>query len=148
MAMNFSGNAIQQTPQLIPQQQIVVPPITIPQGFTPRPAAPTIVQYTAKGKEAAKKIPLGPNSSVAIFEEDSDQDIFYHRETDEYGNDIEFSTYSYSKIEDPPEPEYLTKHEFYSAMDEFVRKLKEENYGDRIREETSGKPGPDAWYHT
>lgn len=126
--LNFTGNVTPTTPTLAPSPQIVVPPITIPNGFTTRPGTPVVNQLTAKGKEAAKKIPLGPKSQVAIFEEDPDKDVFYFREVDEYGNDIEFSTYSYTKIEDPPEPEYLTKQEFYSAMDKFIEKLKEE-YG-------------------
>ena len=130
--MNFTGIAPQMsgignTPQLIPQQQIVVPPITIPQGFQAKPQAPTIQQLTAKGKEAAKRIPLGPGSRAAIFEEDPDQDVFYYREVDEYGNDVDFGVYSYTKVEDPPEPEYLTKQEFYGAMDEFFKRLKEAN---------------------
>ena len=128
--MNFTGNVIQPTSSLLPQQQIVVPPITIPQGFSAKPQPQSIIQLTAKGKEAAKKIPLGPNSKVAIFDEDSDQDIFYYREVDEYGNDIEFSIYSYTKIEDPPPPEFLTKQEFRSELNEafasFAAQLKED----------------------
>ena len=141
--MQFTGNTFSPTPNLIPQQQIVVPPITIPQGFSTKPAPQSYNQFTAKGREAAKKIPLGPNSKVAIFEEDSDQDVFYYRETDEYGNDVEFSAYSYAKIEDPPEPEYLTKDEFYSAMDRLVKELKEDKAnGSAVLEETK-QPG---WY--
>lgn len=141
--MQFTGNVVSPTPSLIPQQQIVVPPITIPQGFSTKPAPQTYNQFTAKGKEAAKKIPLGPNSKVAIFEEDPDQDVFYYRETDEYGNDVGFEAYSYTKIEDPPEPEYLTKQEFYSAMDELVKKLKEDANGQVIRTEGNAA---DSWY--
>lgn len=131
--MNFMNTVPQvnglgtSAPQLLPQQQIVVPPITIPQGFQTKSQVQAVQQLTAKGKEAAKKIPLGPGSRAAIFEEDPDQDVFYYREVDEYGNDVDFGIYSYTKVEDPPEPEYLTKQEFYSAMDEFFNRLKEAN---------------------
>lgn len=131
--MNFNGNFVQPNPpQLFPQQQIVVPPITIPQGFSTRPPIQVVQQMTARGPEAAKKIPLGPGSKAAIFEEDPDKSVFYYRETDEYGNDIEFSVFSYEKVEDPPAPEYLTKQEFYSAMDEFVKRLKEEKENESV----------------
>lgn len=144
MPLNFTGNAIQQTPSLIPQQQIVVPPITIPQGFQAKSAPQTVVQMTAKGKENARKVPLGPNSRAAIFEEDPEVSVFYYRETDEYGNDSDFGVYKFEKVEDPPEPEYLTKQEFYSAMDEFVKKIKEETaHGESVREATAGGTG---WY--
>lgn len=130
--MNFTGNVIQSQPSLIPQQQIVVPPITIPQGFTAKPSPPVFNQITARGKEAAKKIPMGPGSRAAIFEEDPEKDVFYYRELDEYGNEIAFDTYKYVKVEDPPAPEYLTKKEFYDAMGEFVKQLKEGNYGSTV----------------
>ena len=133
--MNFTGNVIQPQPSLIPQQQIVVPPITIPQGFTAKPSPPVFNQLTARGKDAAKKIPLAPGSRAAIFEEDPDKDVFYYREVDEYGNEVSFDTYEYTKVEDPPAPEYLTKKEFYSAMDEFIKQLKEGNYGSTVRAE-------------
>lgn len=133
--MNFTGNVIQPQPSLIPQQQIVVPPITIPQGFTAKPSPPVFNQITARGKDAAKKIPMGPGSRAAIFEEDPEKDVFYYRELDEYGNEIAFDTYEYVKVEDPPAPEYLTKKEFYDAMGEFVKQLKEGNYGSTVRAE-------------
>ena len=142
--MKFTGGTVPQTPTpLVPQPQIVVPPITIPQGFSTKPVPQTYYQFTARGKEAAKRIPLGPNSKVAIFEEDPDKDVFYYRETDEYGNDVEFETCEYTKIEDPPEPEFLTKKEFYSAMDELVKKLKEDSSGQIIRTEGNTANG---WY--
>jgi hypothetical protein len=125
--MVFTGNAVGKNPSLIPQQQVVIPPITIPQGFTAQPQTPLYTQLTARGKEGAKKIPMAPGSNVAIFEEDPEKDIFYRRSIDEYGNEGELEAYAYTKIEDPPEPEYLTKQEFYSAMDEFFMRLKEEN---------------------
>lgn len=128
--MNFTGNVIQQQPSLIPQQQIVVPPITIPQGFQAKPQPATYKQLTAKGKEAAKNIPLGPNSQVAIFDEDPNVSLFYYRETDEYGNDIAFEVNSFEQVKEPPPPEYLTKPEFESALSnafaEFAKQLKEE----------------------
>ena len=81
---------------------------------------------TARGKEAAKNIPLGPNSKVAIFEEDPDQSIFYYRETDAYGNDIAFSVNSYNEIEEPAPPKFLTEEQFNSAMESFMKQIKEE----------------------
>ena len=154
--MNFTGtipqvNGLGNTaPQLVPQQQIVVPPITIPQGFQAKPQVQAIQQLTAKGKEAAKKIPLGPGSRAAIFEEDPDQDVFYYREVDEYGNDVDFGVYTYAKVEDPPEPEYLTKQEFYSAMDEFFKRLKEANANGEVVLTTGGSNAPaneqSGWY--
>lgn len=137
--MNFVPNINTTAPTLIPQQQIVVPPITIPQGFQAKPTPPTVTQMTARGAEAAKKIYLGPNSKAAIFEEDPEKNLFYYRETDEYGNDVDFSVYSYEKVEAPPEPEYLTKQEFYSAMDEFIKRMKEENgNGEPVRQAANG----------
>ena len=128
--MNFTGNAIQQQPSLIPQQQIVVPPITIPNGFQAAPKPPTYYQLTAHGKDAAKNIPLGPNSKVAIFEDDPDVNIFYYRETNEYGNDVAFTVNSFEEVKEPPPPEYLTKPQFDSALSEafsnFAKQLKEE----------------------
>lgn len=128
--MNFTGNMFQPQPPLIPQQQIVVPPITIPQGFQAKPQPQTFVQLTAKGKEAAKNIPLGPNSKVAIFDEDPDVNLFYYRETDEYGNDIAFEVNTFERVKEPPPPQYLTKPEFDEALakafSEFAKQLKEE----------------------
>lgn len=126
--LNFTGNVVNPTMTksvpLIPQQQIVVPPITIPQGFTTQ--TPPVVQLTARGPEAAKKIPLGPNAHVAIFDEFEDSDRFYLRETDANGADIDFGIYRYEKVEEPPAPEFLTKDEFYKALDGFAARLKEE----------------------
>lgn len=136
--MNFTGYLPQQNPQLFPQQQIVVPPITIPQGFAPKYTPQTVVQMTARGKEAAKNIPLGPNSKVAIFEEDPDQSIFYYRETDAYGNDIAFSVNSFSEIEEPAPPKYLTEEQFNLAMESFMKQIKEEMAnGKPVREESA-----------
>lgn len=126
MSNLFNGNTINSTPvPIIPSQQIVIPPVTIPQGFSPRNSYQTYTQLTAKNKEAAKNTKLGPNSKVAIFDEEDE--IFYLRETDEYGNDVSFKTYMYTEVEDPPEPEYLTVQEFRKTMDDLMKKMKEES---------------------
>ena len=121
----FNGNTINQNPvPIVPSQQIVIPPITLPSNFNPSLATQSYKQFTAKGKEAAKKIKLGPKSTVAIFDED--EEVFYYRETDENGNDVKCETYMYTVIEDPPEPEYLTVQEFKTVMADFAKKLKED----------------------
>lgn len=126
MSNLFNGAVLNNTPSpIIPGNQIVIPPITIPPGFTAQPMmAQTVNQMSAKGKDAAKKIPLGPNSRVAIFDESNE--LFYFRETDSNGADISFKTCRYEEVEDPPEPQYLTVQEFHSSLDSFAKKLKEE----------------------
>ena len=42
------------------------------------------------------------------------------------GNDTNFGVYSYSKVEDPPPPEYLTVQDAKAMLDDFVKKLKED----------------------
>lgn len=126
--MNFTGNVVNPngTIPLIPQQQMVIPPVTIPQGFTAKPQYASVKQFTCKGAEAAKKVPIGPNSRVAIFDENEGSNLFYFRETDENGADVGFGTYRYEEVLPPPEPEYLTKDEFYKALDNFAKSLKED----------------------
>ena len=125
MSNIFNGNTINSTPvPLIPNQQVIIPPITIPNGFTALNSAPSLQQVTAKGKKLAKEYRLGPNSKIAIFDED--EPVFYFRETDANGNDVAFRTCSYAEIEEPAEPEYLTVKEFRTAMDELAKSLKEE----------------------
>lgn len=120
----FNGNTINHTPvPLIPQQQVVIPPITIP-NLNSNVTQPSYNQITVKGKDAAKAYRLGPNSQVAIFDED--ESIFYYRETDASGNDVSFKTCRYEEVEEPAPPEYLTVQEFRSSLDEFAQKLKEE----------------------
>lgn len=133
--MNFTGNINQNTPTVVPQQSFIPPQLNIPSGIQAKTQAIVVHQLTAKGKEAAKRIPLAPGSCVAIFEEDPDIDQFYRREIDEYGNEVDFSTYAYTKVEDPPPPEFLTKQEFKeelnSALSEFATRLKEELFNGR-----------------
>jgi hypothetical protein len=120
----FASNTINSSPApIIPNQQFVIPPITIPQGFSV--SQQPIVQMRVKGgAEAAKKIVLPPNSQVAIFDEEDE--VFFYRETDVNGNDVGFDTYSYSKIEPPAPPKYLTVDEFRSELEDFGKRLKEE----------------------
>ena len=137
----FNGNTINSMPAPItPNQQVVIPQITIPQGFqtTPTVSGPPYNQITVKNKEAAKNLKFPPKSRVAIFEEDNP--IFYYKEIDEYGNEIAFKTCTYSELEDPPEPEYLTVQEFRKSLDEFAQKLKEELVdGKSVQSQNSGK---------
>lgn len=133
-------NAQVQTPAIVPNQQVVIPQITIPSGFqqyVSKNPNPPIVQITLKGKEAAKNYKLPPNSRVAIFDED--EPIFYFKETDDSGNDIAFKTCSYVEVEDPPEPEYLTVQEFRSTLEEFAKRLKEELVDGQSIRAQSGK---------
>ena len=112
---------------IIPSQQVVVPSVTIPQGFSAVPNQAIerpITSIIVHGKEAAKNYQLPPGSRVAIF--DDDESMFYYRETDERGNTISFKTCSYEEIEDPPEPQYLTVQEFKAALSDFAKELKEE----------------------
>lgn len=122
MNLNNSINSIP-TP-LIPQQQVVIPPITIPQGFQVQQKV-QYKQLTSKGKEAAKQMDVGADARVAIFDEDADN-LFYYKETDANGNVTAFETYSYSKVEEPPPPRYLTVDEFKEAMAEFAKTIKED----------------------
>lgn len=135
----FTGNTINTTPTpLIPNQQVVIPQITIPQGFQTGPANSIIV----KGKEVAKNFKLPPNFRGALFDED--QPVFYYRETDANGNDICFKTCSYTEIEEPPEPQYLTVQEFKESMESFANKLKEDlmNNGQFVRSKNNFKSDP------
>lgn len=136
----FTGNTINTTPTpLIPNQQVVIPQITIPQGFQTTPQS----SITVKGKEVAKNYKLPPNFRGALFDED--EPIFYYRETDANGNDICFMTCSYAEIEEPPEPEYLTVQEFKASMEEFRNKLKEDfSNGQFVRTKNVVKPEPNA----
>lgn len=135
----FNANTINSIPTPItPNQQVVIPQITIPQGFQTSIPGQPYIQITTKGKEAAKNMKFPPKSRVAIFEEDDP--IFYYKEIDEYGNEVAFKTCTYSELEDPPEPEYLTVQEFRRSLDEFAQKLKEELVdGKSIQSQTTGK---------
>lgn len=138
----FNGNTVNSIPTPItPNQQVVIPQITIPQGFQTQ-TSPLLgqpyMQITAKNKEAAKKMKFPPKSRVAIFEEDNP--IFYYKEIDDYGNEIEFRTCTYSELEDPQEPEYLTVQEFRKALNEFAQELKEELLdGKSVQSQNTGK---------
>lgn len=122
-------------PPIVPGHQVVIPPITIPGNFqatpTMSPVPQTLNQITVRGKEMARAYKLGPNSRVAIFDED--EQLFYFKETDANGNEIAFTTCSYSEIEEPPEPQYLTVQEFQQfqqsfqdTFSDFAKQLKEE----------------------
>lgn len=136
----FTGNTINNTPTpLIPNQQVVIPQITIPQGFQTGPSS----SITVKGKEMALKYKLPPNFRGALFDEE--QPLFYYRETDANGNDICFKTCSYAEVEEPPEPEYLTVQEFRASMAEFANKLKEDlSNGQFVRSKNADKCEPNA----
>lgn len=136
----FTGNTINSTPTpLIPNQQVVIPQITIPQGFQTGPSSSIIV----KGKEMALKYKLPPNFRGALFDEE--QPLFYYRETDANGNDVCFKTCSYAEVEEPPEPEYLTVQEFRASMAEFANKLKEDlSNGQFVRSKNADKYEPNA----
>lgn len=119
----FGANGINSMPApIIPNQQVVIPQITIPQGLSA--TQPFYGQLTAKGADAAKNIKLPPKVKAAIFDED--EEVFYFRETDALGNDIDFGVYSYAKVEDPSPPEYLTVQDAKSMLEEFAKKLKED----------------------
>lgn len=133
-------NAQAQAPAIVPNQQVVIPQITIPNGFQPyvsKNLEQPVTQITLKGKEAAKNYRLPPNSRVAIFDEDNP--VFYFKETDDSGNVISFKTCSYSEVEEPPEPEYLTVQEFRSTFEEFEKRLKEELVNGQSIRAQSGK---------
>lgn len=136
----FTGNTINSTPTpLIPNQQVVIPQITIPQGFQTGPSS----SITVKGKEMALKYKLPPNFRGALFDEE--QPLFYYRETDANGNDVCFKTCSYAEVEEPPEPEYLTVQEFRASMAEFANKLKEDlSNGQFVRSKNADKYEPNA----
>lgn len=97
--------------------QIVIPPITIPSGvhnFEP---------LTAKGKDAARGVYIPPGTKAPIF--DTEDSVFYFKETDKFGNVVSFETYSYTKVEDPPPPQYVTVDAFGELVNE-VKSLREE----------------------
>lgn len=97
--------------------QVVIPQITFPnnvQSFEP---------LTAKGKEAAKGIYTPPGTKVPIF--DTEDSIFYYKETDKFGNLVSFETYSYTKVEDPPPPQYATVDMIAEITDQ-IKSLREE----------------------
>jgi len=138
MFSNGVANPIQAP--ITPDSQVVIPQITIPSGFrqyVSKTSNPSITQITVQGKEAAKNYKLPPNSRVAIFDEN--EPVFYFKETDDSGNEIAFKTCSYTEIEDPPEPEYLTVQEFRSTFEEFAKSLKEELLNGQSIRTQSGK---------
>lgn len=97
--------------------QVVIPQITFPnnvQSFEP---------LTAKGKEAAKGIHTPPGTKVPIF--DTEDSIFYYKETDKFGNVVSFETYSYTKVEDPPPPQYATIDMIAELTDQ-IKSLRED----------------------
>lgn len=97
--------------------QVVIPQITIPNGVQ------KYEPLVANGKDAAKNIYTPPNTKVPIF--DSEDSIFYYKETDQYGNIVSFETYTYSKVEEPPPPQYVTVDAFGELVNE-VRSLRED----------------------
>ena len=101
-------------------QSVVIPQITIP---TPPVGFQQYRQLTAKGKEVAKNMQVPPSTKAAIFDED--EDVFYFKETDQYGNVIAFDTYRYAKVEEPAPPQYVTVDSFNSLVEEF-KKLRED----------------------
>ena len=121
MSNMFTG-LNQMGPSLIPNpQQVVIPQITIPQGFQINQSIPQN-SIIVKGKDIARSYKLPPNFRGALFDEDAP--VFYSRETDANGNDVCFRTCSYAEIEEPAPPEYLTVQEFKTTMEAFAKKLK------------------------
>lgn len=60
----------------------------------------------------AKAFPIGMNSNVAIF--DKNDNVFYIKSTDAYGNTISFHKYRYTEEEDVPplDNRYVTTEQF------------------------------------
>ena len=113
--------------------QVVIPQITFPnsiQNFEP---------LTANGKEAAKNIHTPPGTRVPIF--DTEESIFYYKETDKYGNVVSFETYAYEKVEEPAPPQYVTTDMFSELVDQ-VKSLREEisNGTQSIRRQDKQRP--------
>ena len=119
MSSMYRPSTTQALPQgpFSPGPQVVIPQITIPNGVQ------RWEPLTCKGRDAAYKIYTPPGVRVPIFDED--EQVFYYKETDQYGNVIAFETYSYSKVEEPAPPEYVTTADFKWFVDEF-NKFKEE----------------------
>lgn len=125
-ANTLDPNTINPSP-IMPGSQVVIPQITIPQTqnlnrvITQRPINQIVIKG---GDEVAKKFKIPPNSRVAIFDED--EMIFWVKETDEYGNEVTFKKCTYTEIEDPPEPQYVTIEDLKSILGDFGKDLKEE----------------------
>jgi len=123
----LSGNNGQNTVSAVPNtQSVVIPQITIPTGPSGfQRYSPLVV----KGKDAAQKFYIPPSTKVAIFDED--EDVFYFKETDQYGNVVSFETYQYIKRVEPAPPQYVTVDSFTELMEE-VKKLREDiNNGEK-----------------
>ena len=126
---------------ITPAQQVVIPQITIPQGLSSVFQQPVTQLSVKGGAEAARKLQLPAGSRVAIF--DDDADLFYYRELDQNGNEIAFDTFSYSKVEPPAPPRYLTVDEFRSELESFGKQLKEElGNGRSVRTENGKQYNP------
>ena len=97
--------------------QVVIPQITFPNNVR------SFEPLTANGKEAAKGIHTPPGTKVPIF--DTEDSIFYYKETDKFGNVISFETYSYTKVEDPPPPQYATV-DMIAELTEQIKSLRED----------------------
>lgn len=113
----FGPNSTTATGPFGQNSQVVIPQITFPSGVQ------NFEPLTANGKEAARNIYTPPGTRVPIF--DTEDSIFYYKETDKFGNIVSFETYAYEKLEEPAPPQYVTT-DMFSELVEQVKSLREE----------------------
>ena len=116
-------------PAVPSNNQIVFPQITFQQPFGSFQNSQPVQQntvgpqlYHCKGMDGAKCFPTVPNSEIAIFDEDDD--VMYIKETDKNNYPVSLRRFRFVEEEEVI-PEYVTKKEYDSLMEEF-KKLKEE----------------------
>lgn len=115
--------------------QVVIPQITVQPSLTPyQPTIQPQLQQVesvgpqlmrVKGMDGAKQFPTVPNAFYALFDED--ENVLFFKVTDKNNYPVLLKRFRYVEEEEPipQQPEYVTKHEYDSLLDEF-RKLKEE----------------------
>ena len=96
-----------------PTQQVVIPQITVPTTGVQR-----WEPLTCKGQDAAYRMYTPPGVRVPIFDEE--EECFYYKETDQYGNIVSFDIFDYHKREKPPAPSYVTLEEFNKFKEEML----------------------------
>ena len=120
--------------------QMVIPQITIPNLGT------RYEPLTAKGRDAAYAMYIPPSTRAPIF--DTDEQIFYYKETDERGNVIAFDVYDYTKRVEAPPPEYLTVDAFNTFVGQFNEFKEEIRNAQSVRSQGSSETKPTGTFYS
>lgn len=98
----------------------------------------------ANGLEEATNFPAGPNSKLAIF--DKNDDVFYIKQTDGYGNVVYVRTFEYKeRVQKPPlDDRYVTVEQMNSFKDEIIGEIRNAQFSIQPTSTNSANDNPNA----